>query len=73
MIVTYVTSLLNLRSQLEKRCRYENFVLHELFYYKDAEVNEQFNTTFISLVIASLFQAFSFHNLTCNKRYAAFT
>ena len=32
----------------------------------------QFNTTFISLVIASLFQIFSFHNLTCKKRYAAF-
>ena len=33
----------------------------------------QFNTTIISLVIAPLFQIFSFHNLTCNKRYAAFT
>ena len=33
----------------------------------------QFNTTIISLVIASLFQIFSFKNLTCNKRYAAFT
>ena len=29
--------------------------------------------TIISLVIASLFQIFSFHNLTCNKGYAAFT
>ena len=27
----------------------------------------QFNTTIISLVIASLFQIFSFHNLSCNK------
>ena len=51
----------------------KTFVLNELFYYKDVDVNEQFNTTIISLVIASLFQAFSFHNLTCNKRYAAFT
>ena len=33
----------------------------------------QFNTTFISLVIASLFQIFSFDNLTCKKLYAAFT
>ena len=29
----------------------------------------QFNTIIISLVIASLFQIFSFHNLICNKRY----
>ena len=29
----------------------------------------QFNTIIISLVIASLFQISSFHNLTCNKRY----
>ena len=29
----------------------------------------QINTSIISLVIASLFQNFSFHNLTCNKRY----
>ena len=33
----------------------------------------QFSITTISLVIASLFQIFSFHNLTCNKRYAWFT
>ena len=33
----------------------------------------QFNTTIISLVIASLFQIFSFYSLTCHKRYAAFT
>ena len=33
----------------------------------------QFNTTIISLVIESLFQIFIFHNLTCNKRYDAFT
>ena len=33
----------------------------------------QFNITIISLVIAYLFQIFGFHNLTCNKRYAAFT
>ena len=33
----------------------------------------QFNTTIISLVIASLFQIFSFHDLKCNKRYVAFT
>ena len=29
----------------------------------------QFNTIIISLVIASLFQISSFHNLTSNKRY----
>ena len=33
----------------------------------------QFNATISSLVIASLFQIFSFHNLAGNKRYAAFT
>ena len=32
----------------------------------------QFNATIISLVIASLFQIFSFHNLPCNKHHAAF-
>ena len=31
------------------------------------------NATILSVVIASSFQIFSFHNLTCNKRYAAFT
>ena len=34
-------------------------------------IYNQFNTTVISLVITSLFQIFSFHNLTCNKSYAA--
>ena len=33
----------------------------------------QVNATIISLVIAYLFQMFSFHNLSCNKHYAAFT
>ena len=33
----------------------------------------QFNTINISLVIASLFQISSFHNLTSNKSYTAFT
>ena len=33
----------------------------------------QFNTTINSLAIASSFQIVSFHNLTCNKRYTAFT
>ena len=33
----------------------------------------QFNATKLSLDIATLFQIFSFHNLNCNKRYAAFT
>ena len=33
----------------------------------------QLNAIIISLVIASLFQVFSFRSLTCNKRYAAFT
>ena len=33
----------------------------------------QFNTTIILLVIASLFQIFSLHNPTCNKRYVGFT
>ena len=28
----------------------------------------EFNATIISLVIATLSQIFSFHNLTCNKR-----
>ena len=32
----------------------------------------QFNTIVISLVIASSFQIFSFHNSTCNKGYAAY-
>ena len=32
----------------------------------------QFNTTIISLVIAYLFQIFSFQNLTCKKHYTAF-
>ena len=49
-----------------------------LFYMKASTIKtlmwmNQFNTTIISLVIASLFQIFSFHNLTCNKRYATFT
>ena len=33
----------------------------------------QFNATIIFLAIASLFQIFSFHSSTCNKRYTAFT
>ena len=33
----------------------------------------QFKKTIISLVTASLFRIFSFHNLTCDKGYAAFT
>ena len=33
----------------------------------------QFNKIIIALVIASLFQICSFHNLTYSKRYAAFT
>ena len=71
MIVTYVTWVYV--DSLKSVADMKTFVLHKLFYYKDVHVNEQFNTTIISLVIASLFQAFSFHNLTCNKRYAAFT
>ena len=49
-----------------------------LFYMKASTIKtlmwmNQFNTTIISLVIASLFQIFSFHDLTCNKRCTAFT
>ena len=45
-----------------------------LFYMNASTINtlmwmNQFNTIIISLVIASLFQIFSFHNLICNKRY----
>ena len=41
-------------------------------FYMNVSMNH-FNTTIIFLVIASLFQIFSFQNLACNKRYAAFT
>ena len=73
MIVAYITWLLSLRRQLEKCCRKENFALHERLHYKDFDVNEsvQYNYYFFSYCI--FISNFSFRNLTCKKRYTAFT
>ena len=77
MIVTYVTWLRSLRKSVAdtKALLYMNV---SIFYMNVSAIRtlmwmNQFNRTIISLVIASLFQIFSFKNLTCNKRYAAFT
>ena len=65
---------IRLRRELEKCCR-----IRKILFYMNASTRKtlmwmnQLNTAIISLVITSLFQIFSFHNLTCNKRYAVFT
>ena len=73
MIVIHVTWLLSVGGQLEKFADKKTLLYMNVSTIKNLMWMNQFNTTIISLVIASLFQIFSFHNLTCNKRYAAFT
>ena len=62
------------RMQMRKLC----FTWMSLLFYMNVSTIKnlmwmtQFNTSIISVVIATLFQIFSFQNSTCNKCYTAF-